>query len=135
MNSIPSIPQITTSSFDGHVLRSELPVLVIFCADGDRTSRHLFSWVEEWTPADRSLLNIVQVAQVDARSLAARWGMPSVPSLALFHGGAVCYQFCGQFSRRELDEVLARATFTGSSRPVGTPSEHPPVAGRSDLNP
>jgi thioredoxin 1 len=135
MNLIPSIPQVTSSSFDGHVLRSELPVLVIFCADGDRTSRHLFNWLNEWTPAARNLLNIVQVPQLEARSLAARWGMPSVPSLALFHAGSVCYQFCGQFSRRELDDVLTQAIFMGLARHLAPPPERGAVAGSLDLEP
>ena len=135
MNLIPSIPQITSSSFDGHVLRSELPVLVIFCADGDRTSRHLFSWLGEWTPRASDLLNIVQVTQAEARLLAARWGIPSVPSLALFYGGSVCYQFCGQFSRRELDEVLTTAALMGLARHLAAPSERGAVAGQLENEP
>jgi len=132
MNCIPSIPEITTSSFEAHVLRSEVPVLVIFCADGDGTSQHLFSWLAEWTPRASSLLNIVQVARAEAWSQAARWRIPSVPSLALFHSGSVCYQFCGQFSRHELDEVLTRAAIIGLSSHLAAPSERRPVASGAD---
>ena len=65
MSSIPSIPEITASSFDSHVLRSELPVLVLFYADGDATGRHLLSWLGEWTPRAANLLNIVRVAHAE----------------------------------------------------------------------
>ena len=111
MNSIPCIPEITTSSFDGHVLHSDRPVLVLFCADGEAVGKLPLQWFGDWAPRARSLLNIFQVAHTDAQLLAARWGIPAVPSLALFHGGSVSYLFCGQFSRRELDEVLTRAAF------------------------
>ena len=123
MNSIPSIPEITGSSFDRHVLCSELPVLVLFCAAGEAAGRHLLSWLSEWTPQTSSLLNIVQVSCAEARTLAARWGIPSVPSLAVFYAGSVRYQFCGQFSRRELDEVLTRAALLSLSSHLAAPSE------------
>jgi thioredoxin-like negative regulator of GroEL len=117
MNSIPSIPEITASSFKGHVLRSERPVLVLFCTDGDAAGLRLLSWLGECTPQASSLLNIVRVAQVEARPLAARWGIPSVPSLALLHAGSVCDHFRGNFSRSELNEVLAQARTLGGNRP------------------
>jgi thioredoxin-like negative regulator of GroEL len=125
MNSIPSIPEITASSFDRHVLRSELPVLVLFHADGDTSGQHLLNWLGEWTARADSLLNIVRIAQAEARILAGRWGLPSIPGFLLFYAGSVCYQFCGHVSRRELDEVLTRAAILGLNRGLaGPPDEY-----------
>jgi thioredoxin-like negative regulator of GroEL len=38
----------------------------------------------------------------------ARLGILSVPAVLLFRGGTVGYQFIGELSRHELDELLAR---------------------------
>jgi hypothetical protein len=38
------------------------------------------------------------------------------PGLILFHQGAVCYQFIGEVSRHELDEVLTHATVLTHAR-------------------
>ena len=131
MNSIPSIPEITARSFDRHVLRSELPVLVLFYADGDATDRHLLSWLGEWTPRVDNLLNIVRIAQEEPGILAARWGLPSIPGLLLFHAGSVCFQFCGHVSRRELDEVVTLAAILDLNRALAGPPDKyngvPPV--------
>jgi thioredoxin-like negative regulator of GroEL len=135
MNSIPPIAEITASSFEGCVLCSELPVLVLFCADGDGAGKQLLDWLGERRFRTSNLVNMVQVAQAETRSLAARWGIPSVPSLALFYAGAVCYQFCGHFSRRELDDVLARAALMGSSQHSALASENQAIEGRSDGEP
>jgi thioredoxin-like negative regulator of GroEL len=128
MNALPSIPEITADAFDGHVLRSELPVLVLFCADGDMGERHLLTWLRKWTAQATSLLNIARLSYAEARPLAARWGIPSIPSLALFHDGSVRYQFCGHFSHRELDEVLTRAAILGLCRHLGPPCERSAAA-------
>jgi thioredoxin-like negative regulator of GroEL len=123
MKTLVPIARIPAASFDETVLRTELPVLVFFSCGDDSTNSHLLHWLSEWTPQAKSFLQVVRVAPAEARSMAEQFGIPSIPALALFHGGAVVYQFCGHFSRRELDEVMTRAAFLGPSRQLGAPSE------------
>jgi thioredoxin-like negative regulator of GroEL len=127
-----SIPKVAADSFDGLVLHSELPVLVLFCADDEAAGQCLLRWPGKWALRASSRLSIVQVPHRDAVSLAARCGIPAVPSLALFHRGSVCYQFCGVFSPREMEEVLARARALGAVKRKAScdgPIVEPPLVG------
>lgn len=109
MNSTLPIAEINAASFERHVLRSELPVLVAVCANGSLASRQLVTLLETWIPKARGRINTVRVNAAESPELAQRCGVPSAPGLALFHQGAVCYQFTGEVSRRELDDLVAQA--------------------------
>jgi thioredoxin-like negative regulator of GroEL len=119
-----SIIEITEESFKRHVLRSELPVLVAVCANGSRSSQKLLTLLETWPPEASRTISVFRINAGASPDLAQRCGVPSAPGLALFHQGAVCYQFRGELSRLELDDLLAHAShLIGSS---------PPFAGESN---
>jgi thioredoxin 1 len=113
--------EITDHSFAERVVQSKLPVLLAFCADGCSASQRLLTLLANAAPRCRGSITIAKASPDEFPGLAARFGIVSVPAVLLFSGGTVCYQFVGELSRRELDELLARAAgrnFVNHNNPV-----------------
>jgi thioredoxin-like negative regulator of GroEL len=123
------IAEITAESFALHVLHSDLPVLVAVSGAGGTASQALLRLLEEWVPQARGRLQVFRLSGEGSSGVAERFDVPSAPSLVLFSQGAVCYQFAGEVSRGELDEVLARARLLGLARKPEAPGERRPAAG------
>lgn len=104
-----TIIKLTDSSFDEQVMKSKLPVLLVFCANGCSASQKLLTLLADSAPRSRGFITIAKASPTESPELAGRFGIVSVPAVLLFSGGTVCYQFVGELSQRELDELLARA--------------------------
>jgi len=107
-----TIIKLTDSSFDEQIVKSKLPVLLAFCAEGCPASRKLLAMLGDAAPCCPGFLTIAQTSPDESPGLAARFGIVSAPAVLLFRGGVVCYQFMGELIRRELDELLVRI-YTG----------------------
>lgn len=119
-----SIIEITDHSFVERVVQSKLPVLLAFCADGCSASQKLLALLANAAPRCRGSVTIAKASPDDSPGLAARFGVVPGPCLLLLRGGTVCHQFAGELSRRELDELLARAraASNGTGEPANSPS-------------
>ncbi len=116
-----TIIKLTDSSFDEQVVKSKLPVLLAFCTDGCSASQRLLALLADSAPRCHGFTTIATASPAESPELTVRFGIVSVPSVLLFSGGTVCYQFVGELSRRELDELLARAAgrnFVNHNNPV-----------------
>src|ERR1035437_169757 len=101
--------EVSEASFSQQVLGSELPVLVVVWASGGGSAQGFLKLLEEWAPQARGRLRIFRLNAERSSGLAERFGIPLAPGLGLFSRGGMCYQFIGQASRRERDELLVRA--------------------------
>jgi thioredoxin 1 len=99
-------------------------VLLAFCADGCDTSQKLLALLANAAPRCEGFVKIAKVSLAESPGLAACFGVVSAPSLLLLRGGTVCYQFVGELSRCELDELLtrARADNPAIKKPISSPS-------------
>ena len=103
-----SIVEINDRSFAEKVIQSKVPVLLAFCADNCSASQRLQTLLAN-AARGHCFATIAKASPDESPGLAARFGVVSAPAVLLFSGGTVCYQFVGELSRRELDELLARA--------------------------
>jgi thioredoxin 2 len=73
--------------FGHHVRRSDLPLLVDFWAPWCGPCRMMAPAFEEAARVLEPSMRLVKVNTEEAQSLAARFGIRSIPTLALFKGG------------------------------------------------
>ena len=104
-----AIVEITARSFAEIVMRSKVPVLLAFCDDGCSASERLLAQLANAAARCCGFVTIAKTNPTESPELVERFGIVSAPAILLFSGGVVCYQFMGELSRRELDELLARA--------------------------
>jgi thioredoxin 1 len=121
MPSSNTILEITDRSFAEKVMQSKVPVLLAFCADCCAASQKLLAMLADSAPR-RGFLTIAKVSLDESPELAARFGVVSVPAVLLFSGGTVCYQFVGELSRADMDELPFQLLISSSSATLGSPS-------------
>ena len=106
-----AILQVSDSTFDAEVLKSNVPVLVDFWAEWCGPCRMVAPVVEEIA---RQYQGKVKVAKVDVdhnQRVATQYRIQSIPSLYFFKGGKVVHTIVGAVGKNQiasaLDTVLA----------------------------
>ena len=105
-----AIVNATDSNFDTEVLASAGTVLVDFSAAWCGPCKKLEPIVHEIAADYGDRLKVVKVDIDQAPSVAAKYGVLSIPTLMIFHGGQVKDQYMGLLSKKALadrvDKVL-----------------------------
>lgn len=105
-----TIVNATEANFDSEVLTAAGPVLVDFSAVWCGPCKKLEPIVHEIAADYGARLKVVKVDVDHAPKIAARFNVLSVPTLMIFHGGAVKDQYVGVLSKKQLadrvDKVL-----------------------------
>jgi thioredoxin 1 len=102
----PEVLHVSSSTFDQHVLRSEVPVLVDFYADWCGPCKALAPALEQ-VAAENPQARVVKVNIDSSPELAARYNVKSVPRLLVFKGGQIAAQQSGVASKTRLNAMLA----------------------------
>lgn len=97
------------ASFDQTVLAATEPVLVDFSATWCGPCKKLEPIVREIAADYAGRVKVVKVDVDRAPSTAARFAVLSVPTLLVFHGGAVKGQAIGLLSKRALADLVEKA--------------------------
>ncbi len=105
--------ELDATSFDKHVQRSHIPVLVDFWAPWCGPCRKIAPIVNELADDFHGRARVAKVNVDEAGALAQKFGVQAIPTLLIFKGGRVVDQATGFRSKAELaaqlDKVLAEA--------------------------
>jgi len=98
------VHEANESNFETEVIGSEQPVLVDFTATWCGPCKKLTPIVEEFAKDYSGRVKVVKVDVDKAPTVAAKFGVMSVPTLILFQGGAIKDQVVGVVSKRALSD-------------------------------
>jgi thioredoxin len=100
---------VTEQTFEGEVLKSEIPVLVDFWAEWCGPCRMVAPIVEELAGEYSGRLKVTKVDVDDNQTLAMRYNVMSIPTLGVFRGGQMIERIVGYMPKTEVKRRLDAA--------------------------
>ena len=100
------IQQVSDSSFDGDVLKADVPVLIDFWAPWCGPCRAIAPIVEELAGEYDGKLKIVKMNVDDNPQTPAQYGVRGIPNLILFKDGEVKQQIVGAVPKAHLVKAI-----------------------------
>ncbi len=101
--------EITDDNFDQEVLKSTIPVLVDFWATWCGPCRSLAPTVEKLSQDYAGKIKFCKVDVDHNPNNAAQYGVRSIPTLILFHGGQPVGQLVGNVPRNNIEALFSKA--------------------------
>ncbi len=105
-----NIKDTSDATFDEDVLGSEIPVLVDFWATWCAPCKAIAPLLEEMAEKYSGKVSIVKVNVDENQSTPGKYGVRSIPTLILFKGGEIVDQIIGAVPKKQVDELLSKAT-------------------------
>lgn len=101
--------KFTTDNFELEVLKADKPVLVDFYADWCGPCKMMAPLVEELAKEyeGKAIVGKLNIDEFD--TVAARYQVMNIPTLAIFKGGELVDKLIGVHSREEVKAMLDRA--------------------------
>jgi thioredoxin 1 len=104
-----NLPALTDTNFDAEVLQSAQPVLVDFWAPWCGPCRMIAPIVEQLAKEHAGQLKVYKLNVDESPSLAASYGVNSIPTLMIFKGGQVVDTFIGVQPKSRLEDAITQA--------------------------
>jgi thioredoxin 1 len=101
--------EVTDSSFEAEVLKSDKPVLVDFWAPWCGPCRMVAPVVEELADEYDGKVKFLKLNTDDNVNTAVKYGIRSIPTLLMFRGGQPVDQVIGFRPKGDLKKVIDRA--------------------------
>ncbi|CAG1066491.1 Thioredoxin 1 [uncultured bacterium] len=103
-----NIINVTDSTFESLVLKSDMPALVDFWASWCAPCRAIAPIVDEMAQEYTGKLRVVKVNVDDNPATPGKYGVRGIPTLILFKGGKVVDQLVGAVPRNQIKELIEK---------------------------
>ncbi len=97
---------LNEANFEAEALRSEQPVLVDFFATWCPPCRKLAPIVEEIAEDYAGRVKVAKLNIDEARSVAIKYGVSSIPTLILFKNGEPAHRIVGYVPKQDVEKLL-----------------------------
>lgn len=101
-----NVREISDSSFEADVLKSDLPVLVDFWAPWCGPCKAIAPVVEEISGSFNGKANVFKMNVDDNPETPGKLGIRSIPTLKVFKSGAEVEQLIGAASKEAIEGIL-----------------------------
>lgn len=97
---------LNETNFEAEALKSEQPVLVDFFATWCPPCRKLAPIVEEIAEDYAGRVKVAKLNIDEARSVAIKYGVSSIPTLILFKNGEPAHRIVGYVPKQDVEKLL-----------------------------
>ncbi|OGP20488.1 MAG: thioredoxin [Deltaproteobacteria bacterium GWA2_55_10] len=104
-----NITNVTDSTFETMVLKSEVPALVDFWASWCAPCRAIAPIVDEMANEYSGRIRVTKMNVDDNPATPGRYGVRGIPTLILFKGGKVVDQLVGAVPKSQIKELIEKA--------------------------
>ena len=104
----PNVAQVSDASFDGDILKSQVPVLVDFWAPWCGPCRSVAPIVDDLATQYAGKLKVAKVNVDESTEIAMRYQITSIPTFILFKNGEVADRALGALPRSEFVKLIDR---------------------------
>ena len=104
----PNVQQVSDTSFEGDILKSEKPVLVDFWAPWCGPCRSVAPIVDELATQYKDRIKVAKINVDESSQVAMKYQITSIPTFILFKNGQVADRVLGAIPRSEFVKFIDR---------------------------
>jgi thioredoxin 1 len=104
----PNVAQVSDASFEGDILKSEVPVLVDFWAPWCGPCRSVAPIVDDLANEYAGKLKVAKINVDESTEVAMRYQITSIPTFIVFKNGQVADRALGALPRSEFVKLIDR---------------------------
>jgi len=104
-----NIVNVTDSSFESVVLKSDIPALVDFWASWCAPCRAIAPIVEEMAQTYNGKIRVTKMNVDENPATPGKYGVRGIPTLILFKDGKIVDQLVGAVPKNQIKELIEKA--------------------------
>ena len=104
----PNVTQVSDASFEGDILKSDVPVLVDFWAPWCGPCRSVAPIVDDLASQYAGKLKVAKINVDESTEVAMRYQITSIPTFIVFKNGQVADRALGALPRSEFVKMIDR---------------------------
>jgi thioredoxin 1 len=104
----PNVAQVSDASFEGDILKSDVPVLVDFWAPWCGPCRSVAPIVDDLANEYAGKLKVAKINVDESTEVAMRYQITSIPTFIVFKNGEVADRALGALPRSEFVKLIDR---------------------------